>query len=76
MISLLVIFAFLEEGLFNYRLAVPRATLRHSQDENLTNLTLITAFGQVQSKGQREPCDKVGSLSPAKCLVGFERGNF
>ena len=37
---------------------------------------LITAVLDFQPKGQREPHNKVGSLSPAKYLVGFEPGTF
>ena len=33
---------------------------------------LITAFVQFQPKGHREPCNDVGSLSPAEQLVEFE----
>ena len=33
---------------------------------------LITAFVQFQPKGHREPCNEVGSLSPAEQLVEFE----
>ena len=58
----------------NCYLAVPRPTLGHSQGESLTNPMLITAFLHVQPEGHREPCSKVGSLSPAERLVGFELG--
>ena len=29
-----------------------------------------------QPEGHQEPCNEVGSLNPAKCLVGFEPGTF
>ena len=34
---------------------------------------LITAFVQFWPEGHSEPRDKVESLSPAECLVGFEQ---
>ena len=37
---------------------------------------LIIAFVQVQCECHHEPCNEVGSLSPAKCLVGFKPGTF
>ena len=37
---------------------------------------LITVFVQVQPEGHQEPHNKVGSLSPAERLVGFELGTF
>ena len=61
---------------FNCYLAVPRPTLGHSQGDSLTNLMLITAFVQVRPKGHWEPHNEVGSLSLAKCSVGFELGTF
>ena len=60
----------------NCYLAVPQPTLGHSQGDSLTNLMLITAFVQLQPKGNWEPRNEVGSLSPAECLVGFEPGTF
>ena len=33
---------------------------------------LIIAFLQIQPKGHHKAHNKVGSLSPAECLVGFE----
>ena len=59
---------------FNCYLAVPRPTFGHSQGD--VNPMLITAFVHVQPKGHREPRNKVGSLSPAERLVGFEPGTF
>ena len=55
-------------------LAVPRSTLGHSQGDILTNVMLITAFIQVRPRGHREPHNKVGLISPAERLAGFERG--
>ena len=37
---------------------------------------LITAFVQVRPEGHREPRNKVGSLSPAECLAGFQPRTF
>ena len=62
--------------LFNCYLAVLWPTLGHSQGDSLANPMLITAFVQVQPEGHQEPRNKVGSLSPAECLVGFEQGTF
>ena len=56
----------------NCYLAVPRPTLGHSQGDSLTNPMLITAFVHIRPEGHREPRNKVGSLSPAERLVGFE----
>ena len=61
---------------FNCYLAVPRPTLGHSQGDSLTNLMLITTFVQVRPEGHREPRNKVGALSLAEHLVGFELGTF
>ena len=61
---------------FNCYLAVPRSTLDHSRRDSLTNPMLITAFVQFRHKGNREPCNEVGSLSPAERLVEFEPGAF
>ena len=54
----------------------PRPTLGHSQGRSLTNLMLITAYVHIRPEGHREPCNEVGSLSPAKHLAGFEPGTF
>ena len=61
---------------FNCCLATSRPTLGHSQGDSLINLMLITAFYLYQPKGHQEPGNKVGSLSPAECLAGFEPGTF
>ena len=37
---------------------------------------LITAFWYTESERHQEPCKKVGSLSPAEHLVGFEPDTF
>ena len=37
---------------------------------------LITAFLHIRPKGNQDPCNEVGSLSPAERLVGFELGTF
>ena len=59
---------------FNYYLVVPPPTLGHSQGGSLTNPMLITVFIHIRPKGHREPHNKVGSLSAAKRLTGFESG--
>ena len=59
---------------FNYYLVVPPPTLGHSQGDSLTNPMLITVFIHIRPKGHREPHNKVGSLSAAKRLTGFESG--
>ena len=61
---------------FNYYLAVPWPTMDHSQGDSLTNLMLITWIYWFWPKGHREPCNKVGSLSPAECLMGFKPETF
>ena len=48
----------------------------HSQGDSLTNLMLITTFVQVQPEGHQEPRNKVGALSLAEYLAGFELGTF
>ena len=42
----------------------------------LTPPMLITAFLHFWHEGHWEPCNDVGSLSPAKLLMGFELGMF
>ena len=62
---------------FNCYLAAPWPTLGHSWRDSLTNPMLITAFFvHIQPTGHQEHCNKVGSLSPAKRIVGFELGTF
>ena len=41
-----------------------------------TNLMLITTFVQFWPKDHREPSNRVGSLSLAERLLGFELGTF
>ena len=41
-----------------------------------TPYMLITAFLHFWHEGHWEPCNDVGSLSPAKLLMGFELGMF
>ena len=55
---------------------VLRPSSGHSQRDSLTNLMLIIAFVQIRPEGHQEPCNKVGPLSPAKHLAGFELGTF
>ena len=57
-------------------MAVPWPTLGHYQGDSLTNPMLITAFIHIWPKGHREPCNEVGSLSPAERLASFELGTF
>ena len=55
----------------------PTANFGPFQGGSLTNPLLFTAFYQFRPEGHQQPCNKVGSLSPAtKCLVGFETGTF
>ena len=60
----------------NYDLAAPRLTLSHYWRDSLTHPMLITAFLHIRPKGNQDPCNEVGSLSPAERLVGFELGIF
>ena len=57
-------------------LAASRPILGYSQGDSLRNLILITAFQLFWPKAHREPCNEVGSVSPAKHLEGFEPGTF
>ena len=66
----------LSTNFFNCYLAAARPILGHSQGDSLTNPMLITAFYLCQPEDHREPRNKVGSLSPAKRLAGFEPGTF
>ena len=61
---------------FNCYLAVPQTTLGHSEGDSLTNPMSITLFVHILPKGHQEPCNEVGSLSPADSLAGFEPGTF
>ena len=61
---------------FNFYLAAPQPTLGHYRRGSLTNPVLIIVLERFQSEGYREPHNKVGSLSPAGHLVGFEAGPF
>ena len=61
---------------FNSCLAAPWPTLGHYQGGSLTHQMLITCVLYIRPEGHWEPCNKVGSLSPAKHLVGFELGTF
>ena len=60
----------------NCYLAAPRPTLGHFRGDSLTHLMLITVFLHFWPEDHREPCNEVGSLSPAERLVGFEPGTF
>ena len=61
----------------NCNLAAPWwPTLLRSQGGNQTNAMLITALYLIRPEGHWEPRNKVGSLSPAERLVGFETGTF
>ena len=57
-------------------LATPRPTLGHYRGGSLTHPMLITCALHILPDGHREPRSEVGSLSPAKCLVGFEPETF
>ena len=61
---------------FNCYLVAPWPALGHYRGDSLTHLMLITAVLHFQPKGHQEPRNKVGSLSPAEHLVGFEPGTF
>ena len=61
---------------FNCYLAALRPTMDHSQGDSLTNPMLITAFELFWPECYREPHNKVGHLSPGKCLMSFEPGTF
>ena len=61
---------------FNCYLAAPQPTLGHYWGGSLTHLMLITCVLHIRPKSHQESCSEVGSLSPAKYLVGFELGTF
>ena len=66
----LLIYSFL--GLINFLLfGCPTTNFGLFSRGSLTNLMLITALYLCWPEGHWEPCNKVGSLSPAKRLVGF-----
>ena len=68
---LLYLYCRIDEFFFCY-LAVPRQIFGHSQGGSCTNPMLITVFYLCRPEGHWEPCNEVGSLSPAKHLAGFE----
>ena len=53
-------------------MAAPQSSLGHHRGDSRTHLMLITGFTQFWPKSHWEP----RSLTPAKCLVGFESGIF
>ena len=57
-------------------LAVPRPTLGHFRGDSLTHRMLITGLFKFRLQGRQEPRNEVGSLRPAKRLVGFKPGTF
>ena len=61
---------------FNCYLAAPQPTLGHHWGDSLTHPMLITAFLCFWTESCWKPCNEVGSLSLAKCLVGFKLGTF
>ena len=61
---------------FNCHLAAPRPTLGHYRGGSLTHPMLNTCVLHIQPEGYCEPRNKVGSLSPAEYLVGFEPRTF
>ena len=60
----------------NCYLVAPRPTLRHYWGGSLTHLILVSAFLHIRPEDHREPRNEVGSLSPAKRLVGFDAKTF
>ena len=71
-----MIFPLLRYIFFNCYFTVPQPTLGHSQGDSLTNPMLVSVFVQFQLAGNQEPCNEVGSQSPAECIVWFEPGTF
>ena len=61
---------------FNCYLAALRAPLDHYRGGSLAHPMLITCVLHIRPEGHWEPRNEVGSLSPAKCLVGFKPGTF
>ena len=63
--------------LFNCYLAAPQPTLDHYQGDSFTHSPdVYRCVLHFRHEGHREPCNEVGSLSPAECLVGFKPGTF
>ena len=72
--SMLALFFFV---LFNCYLAAPQPTLDHYQGDSFTHSPdVYRCVLHFRHEGHREPCNEVGSLSPAECLVGFKPGTF
>ena len=69
-------FVRLKRNFFNCYLPAPWPTSGHSQGGSLTNPMLITTLYLFRPEGHRDLRNEVGSLSPAKRLVGYELGNF
>ena len=63
------------KGFFNCYLAVPQPTLSNYLGDSLSHLILITTFLQFWPKAHVKTCNKVKSVSTAKCVVGFGPGN-
>ena len=57
----------------NCYLAAPQPTFGHYRQGSLTQPMLITLFLHIWPKSHGQPRNKVGSLSLAKHLVGFEQ---
>ena len=79
MLTVIVRSVFEEDGncfFFNCYLAAPRPTLGHYRGGSLTPPMLITCVLHIRPEGHREPRRKVGCLSLAERLGGFESGTF
>ena len=61
---------------FNCYLAAPRPTLGHYRGDSLTHPMLITAFFYIFDPVTGSLVTRLGPLSPAEHLVGFEPGTF
>ena len=78
-ILLFLLVCFVLFFLFYFSLSVvwvpPQLAFGHNQGDSLSHLMLITVPVKFQLKGCQEPCNEVGSLSPAKqwgCIYNFK----
>ena len=62
------------KGFFQLLFGCPMAS--HYRGGSLNHPIIITCVLNIQPEGHREPRSKVGSLSPAEYLLGFEPGAF
>ena len=72
----LVVGTYMGEATPEYNKKNPRSWLPRSQLFKLHSLDVNQDVLDFRPEGHREPRNKVGSLSPAERLLGFESGTF